>query len=64
MTIKKEKNKVLTFKTEGPHETELFKNFAGAKGMNLSNYVRSLIFKDIATTPQSELDAVKKLLEV
>jgi hypothetical protein len=52
----------MTFKVEDDHEKKVFKEFARAKGMTLSSWVRHLIFNDIATTEQSHLDKVASVM--
>ena len=53
----------MNFKVKNEAEKELFKKFAGAKGMSFSSWVRSLMFHDIATTEQSHLDKIKLIME-
>tara|TARA_R110002096_G_scaffold403229_1_gene600753 strand:- start:56 stop:244 length:189 start_codon:yes stop_codon:yes gene_type:complete len=53
---------IMTFKVEDDHEKKVFKEFARAKGMTLSSWVRHLIFNDIATTEQSHLDKVASVM--
>ena len=53
----------MTFKVDNDAEKETLKNFAKAKGLNLSSWVRSLMFMDIATTEQGQLDKIEQIMK-
>ena len=53
----------MTFKVDNDEEKELLKSFAKAKGLNLSSWVRSLMFMDMATTDQSQLDRIEQIMK-
>ena len=53
----------MTFKVEDEHEKEILKSFAKAKGLNLSSWVRSLMFNDIANTDQEQLNKIALIMK-
>ena len=54
----------MNFSVGSIDEREMFKDFAKAKGMSLSSWVRSLMVMDIATTDQSQLDKIEQIMKL